>query len=557
MSKNTRFSITQYFLAQFLGQFILTLVILSGLITTFVISPLENQRLLIMDKELIGVLSTFEHVINHESYTLSQVVLLNEQEAFHESIIFEMVGSPKEFFYMTSLIILDEKLIVDFAYPDEKLIGYDLSNKYKNYLKSEGDYTFIAGDNKQLVECLTYAGGKTYVAEFEMDFDKMIQSSNIENARSKFFILDQYDNVLLSNNNKVMYHEPEVLSEQNVDVGGEILNYRTIEVLGEKYVREVRRLDELEWEFYMTIPLSEFRANTHLYYSILLVISLIMAILMTLFYNSIRRQLLKPVIGLIEAFSLHKIQEMKKVKITGSRIEEIDILDKEFERLVEQLSLKEQELNEFIYVASHDLQEPLRVITSYINIIQMEYEETFDDDGRKYLKYVVDGSMRMRNLILDLLEYSRVSNNEVTFDEIDLNEIMAMVINNLEIQINESGGDIHCEKLPTVVGNEYGLLQVFQNLVSNGLKFCQDKPVIKIYCDENHIYLEDNGIGIKEEYFDTIFKPFKRLNAKGSYKGTGIGLSVVKKVIEQHGWQLNLTSEVNKGTRFIITIRRT
>ena len=225
----------------------------------------------------------------------------------------------------------------------------------------------------------------------------------------------------------------------------------------------------------------------------------------------------------------------------------------------EELRRANEELKQFAYVASHDLQEPLRMVTSYLQLIEARYNDCLDDDGRIFINYAVDGSTRMKALINDLLTYSRVQRRHEAFSRVDLNRVLSRVVQNLEISITESGAIISHDSLPVIRGSENEIAQLFQNLIGNAIKFRREiPPEIEIRCEKKdgmyHVRVSDNGIGIDKQYLDRIFVVFQRLHTRDKYPGTGIGLAIVKKVVENHGGKITVESEPGKGTTFTFTL---
>lgn len=242
-----------------------------------------------------------------------------------------------------------------------------------------------------------------------------------------------------------------------------------------------------------------------------------------------------------------------------------DITDRK--RISEELKLKSEELTrsnteleQFAYVASHDLQEPLRMITSYLQLLENRYKDKLDKDANEFIAFAVDGSARMKILILSLLEYSRV-NRVKPFEEIDVNLLLKDVLANLSNSIKESNAVIKIDDLPKIKGDHLLIGQLFQNLIENGIKFRKDKnpEIIISGKKENNEYLfsvKDNGIGIQKEYMNKIFVIFQRLNSKEKYPGTGIGLAICKKIVEKHGGKIWVESEMEKGSTFYFTIKQ-
>ncbi|MTK64758.1 MAG: PAS domain S-box protein [Methanobacterium sp.] len=241
-------------------------------------------------------------------------------------------------------------------------------------------------------------------------------------------------------------------------------------------------------------------------------------------------------------------------------------LEKKVQQRTEQLSkynikLKRsnEELERFAYVSSHDLQEPLRMITLYSQLLEKRYKDSLDSDADDFINYIVENAKRMKQLIEDLLEYSRLTSQTKEFDNVDLENILEQVLNNLSISITENNVKIAHEPLPTIFADDNQMMQVFQNLITNAIKFRGKKsPEINITArndGENWIFaFKDNGIGIKPDHQKQIFKVFNRLHTKEEYSSTGIGLSIVEKIIKHHHGQIWVESELGKGSTFYFTV---
>jgi len=241
----------------------------------------------------------------------------------------------------------------------------------------------------------------------------------------------------------------------------------------------------------------------------------------------------------------------------------MDITERKHQEMVlEQATIalrnSNKELEQFAYVASHDLQEPLRMVTSYLQLLEKHLKDKLDDDTREYIGFAVDGAMRMKKLISDLLSYSRLQRGDIAAVSIDLNEIMAQVLQNLAVAIEECGVAVTVDRLPTVLGDEVQLTQLLQNLVGNAVKFCAEDPTVHIGVvsgeTEYTISVRDNGIGIDPQFFDRIFIIFQRLHGIGEYEGTGIGLAICKKIVQRHGGRIWVESQSGKGATFYFTL---
>jgi light-regulated signal transduction histidine kinase (bacteriophytochrome) len=226
----------------------------------------------------------------------------------------------------------------------------------------------------------------------------------------------------------------------------------------------------------------------------------------------------------------------------------------------EKLKVRNQELDEFNYVASHDLQEPLRKISTFTQFLEDDLSETdLSDDCVQYLQYIQNSAERMRSLVRDLLSLSQTGTQTLCRKPIDLDAMVDVILSDLQIRIQETSAVIVKESLPTVLGDSRMLSQLLQNLIANALKFIGDAtPEIHITGQERSrewiISVEDNGIGIKPEFAEQIFKPFKRLHATQKYAGTGIGLAICKKAVARHGGRIWIDGNEKSGSSFRFTI---
>ena len=225
----------------------------------------------------------------------------------------------------------------------------------------------------------------------------------------------------------------------------------------------------------------------------------------------------------------------------------------------EELQRSNEDLAQFAYVASHDLQEPLRMVVSYTELLSEHLQGKLDEKAEKYIKYALDGAKRMQRLIKDLLAYSRVDTQGKKPVEINSEVVLKSVLDSLKVAIDENHAEIVCEKLPAVPADAGQLAQVFQNLIENALKFHSDRPPrIQIGAKRSNgswqFHVEDNGIGINKQYGELVFQMFQRLHERGHYDGSGIGLSIAKKIVERHGGRIWFESETDKGSTFYFTM---
>jgi len=248
-------------------------------------------------------------------------------------------------------------------------------------------------------------------------------------------------------------------------------------------------------------------------------------------------------------------------EIRGHLIDDTDRRQKveALARRTEELARSNAELEQFAYVASHDLQEPLRMVSSYTQLLARRYRGRFDSDADEFIEFAVDGAKRMQRLINDLLAYSRVGTRAGGLQSGDAEAILEIALKNLTAAIDESGATIHSEPLPTVVADPLQLAQVFQNLIGNAIKYRGSvPPAIRVSCQEHpaewQFLVQDNGIGIDPKHAGRIFQIFQRLHTKKEYPGTGIGLAICKKIVERHGGRIWVESQTGQGSTFLFTL---
>jgi signal transduction histidine kinase len=231
----------------------------------------------------------------------------------------------------------------------------------------------------------------------------------------------------------------------------------------------------------------------------------------------------------------------------------------ELEKRAKDLARSNSELEQFAYVASHDLQEPLRMVASFTQLLGKRYNDKLDDDAREFINFAVDGAKRMQTLISDLLSFSRVGTQGKRQEPIECDEVLDRVLYNLQPAIKESGAVITRGQLPRVIGNPQQLGQLFQNLIGNAIKFHgAETPQVSVTAErqglEWRIAIHDNGIGISAEHMDRIFVIFQRLHTRTEYPGTGIGLAICKRIVERNGGRIWVESPPAEGSTFNFTI---
>ena len=253
---------------------------------------------------------------------------------------------------------------------------------------------------------------------------------------------------------------------------------------------------------------------------------------------------------------LARVVSFERIKRTEK---ELRLARKKLETLNADLTRSNEDLQNFAYAISHDLQEPLRMISSYLSLLEKRYHQELDDSAREFIDFAVDGADRMKNMIKGVLSYSRVATHGVAFEIFSPNQACQQALDNLAVLIQENRVKIEVGDLPDVVGDQIQISQVFQNLINNAIKFNQDQnPLIRIsghkIDGDCQFIVEDNGIGIPEKSAERIFAIFQRLHTREEYPGTGMGLTICKRIIDRHGGQIWVESNPGQGSRFYFTL---
>jgi signal transduction histidine kinase len=252
-------------------------------------------------------------------------------------------------------------------------------------------------------------------------------------------------------------------------------------------------------------------------------------------------------------------EEKTRVNELNQEIEQRKRVEKALKDTTLRLTSSNTDLQQFAYVASHDLQEPLRAVSGFVQLLAAKNKQHLDEESLVWVNHAVEGSQRMRTLINDLLSYARIESRGKEFTRINLNDVLERVTHDLSVSIAESHTSIRNDKLPTVIGDPVQLAQLFQNLIANAVKFRSDAdPVITIKStvtdQDNVISIKDNGRGFDMEHAERIFVIFQRLQGRTEAAGTGIGLAVCKKIVERHRGRIWVESKVGDGTTFFFTL---
>ncbi len=355
------------------------------------------------------------------------------------------------------------------------------------------------------------------------------------------------------------------------DTFTEAVDYRNVTVLA-----VTRFISSVDWGIVVKMDVSEAFGSMITSINIVMIASIVSAFVTLIAGFVIARSITEPIAKLtVAATKISEGELTQRADITSG--DEIEVLaksvnlmadtlvnsnielEKRVERRTRELSRSNEALEQFAYVISHDLQEPLRMIVSYLQLIEDRYKDQLDDDARTFIEFAVDGSKRMREMIIDLLQFSRAGRHSQQEEEVDCNAILVEVLSNLQVSLQETGSNVDSKHLPTIIANRGGITALFQNLIANAIKYRSEKPLsLDINAVESgdvwQFSVADNGIGISEEYHQRIFDVFQKLHPRKEYPGTGIGLSVCKRVIESLGGRIWVESKLKEGSTFFFTI---
>jgi light-regulated signal transduction histidine kinase (bacteriophytochrome) len=272
--------------------------------------------------------------------------------------------------------------------------------------------------------------------------------------------------------------------------------------------------------------------------------------------------------GAVDYIPVPVVPEVLRAKVRvfadlHRKTHQLQRLNHDLEALVEERTMElkrsNEELQQFAYVASHDLQEPLRMVSSFVQLLSSRYSGKLDADADEFIRYAVDGAKRMHQLIDDLLSYSRLGTGS-GFARVSCDEALDRALANLQLSLAENGASVTREPLPTVIGDDIQLVQLFQNLVANAIKFRRKEAACTVHvgCEDRGtewlFSVRDNGIGIDSKYLERIFLIFQRLHGRSEYSGSGIGLAVCKKIVERHRGRIWAESELGQGSVLCFTL---
>ena len=476
------------------------------------------------------------------------------------NLTYEALDLAKKMNYKTGIAYAQGNIATDLVFKKEYSKAEVLHIKSIQLKKELGDTWGVIGGLTNL--CDTYIGWEKPTKAIQPLHEALQLSKKID---SKTRIVNTYKYL-----NKVYHSIGQTDSayfylEKYVTLQDSLMNEKTLEEMGK--TKNLYEIEKKEQEIKLLKTKSQ-NQKLQKYIFIILGIFLMLAcwgIFYKLKYQRATNALLEDKNEEIQIQNIelqHTQDQLLKINIL---LEENNLLledkNEEIEEKNKLLEDSNEDLKNFAYVASHDLKEPLRMISSYTTLIKKRYHDQLDETGQEFMYYVIDGVDRMKVMLDDLLSYSRVSSGGDTKTWVDISDIMVIVNANLTPRLREQGAKLIVKEknLPAVKANNTQMIQLLQNLVSNGIKFRGERdPVVTVDCRyDNNQYIfsvSDNGIGISEENKKKVFEMFKRLHTRDEYEGTGIGLATCKKIVTKHGGELWLESTLGEGSTFLFSI---
>ncbi len=440
-------------------------------------------------------------------------------------------------------VIKSNKPRLNFEESWETEVGKKWVNTSKiPHINEKGEITGIIGISMDITE---RKKAEEQLKIFSENLEKMVDQRTVELQESE----EKY-RLLIEN-----LHAALVVHDADTSVI--FCNKKAEELLGLSYEQMIgKKAIDKDWKFLKedrsTLPLAEYPVN---------LISSSKKPLKNYIAGIISSKIKDIIWVLVNGFpNIDKNGILKNIIITFIDITDLKKLSFELEKTLDDLKRSNAELEQFAYVASHDLQEPLRMVASFTQLLAKRYKDKLDQDANDFINFAVDGATRMQSLINDLLTFSRVGTRGKPFAPTDTNVILKTVLNNLRTQIEDTKAKITYDPLPVIMADDSQMMQLFQNLISNAVKFHRKdvNPEVHISAEvkkEEWVFnVRDNGIGINNQFFDRLFIIFQRLHKKDEYGGTGIGLAVCKKIIQRHGGKIWVESEPEKGSTFYFSI---
>lgn len=528
----------------------LSIVILLVLSLFFMVRPFRESAFRSLFYDAQSLRSQVSKTIDAYQVHMLGTVIRSETQDNKDAIAPLLMKDVKQF------TVLDEngKIIETYPYRPE-LMGISLNVSLQDKKRYEIHFNqhdpLIGVGNIELSYTTDHY---QYLMNFQLDIEDALTHLDVNTQAYEVLILNKVGQVLYSTSGIHIQPKWRTLSTFKVDHLGQTLHVKKIRhsSYSSAFLVETQE-DQRGWSLSLMVPTQPID-NVTLYYYLLLIATLILQVLIfTVVFRNLGHRIVVPLQALTDFFKKRDYDSEEVFFHEASGIEEIDQLTIHFEEMLETIKTKDKDLKEFVYIASHDLMEPLRTIESFTRIIEEKYRVGIKPEDIKYFYHITSGTERMKQLIKDLLLYSRVKEGQVNWTHVDLNHVLLNVTDQLKRIMDETHTQLTSDPLPIVKADETHMHQLFQNLISNGIKYSSQAPVLHVGYTDDTLTFEDHGIGIDPSHLDTIFKPFKRLGGKHEGKGTGIGLSIVASIIEKHHLNIVVTSSLGRGSIFKVT----
>ena len=534
-----------------------------GKAVTALVVANDITELKLTEKTLLESEAQLRSILDNSRDVIIRINLRNRKYEFVSPSVVDLIGYEPE-----EITSMDEKTILNLIHPDDLLTVKEAQKIAEKTGKAEAEYRLLTkeGDYIWISNLMSVENDSTGKPSYRfnnmrnINHEKKAENALKEsNLRYKTLVNTLTDAILVQRNYKIKYANPAALKLFRGRSNDELLEQSIFKLIPEemheitkKRIKQaaVRQTPHIEYKF-IRLDGSTFDGE--------------ITSKNILYQNKKATQIVIRDISRRKRAEQHQqmmldkqMELTEKLKISNKSMKHIQ---KELRETIKKLENSNKELEQFAYVASHDLQEPLRMVSSFSQLLERKCEDQLDEDSLEYIEYIVDGAHRMKNLIDDLLAFSRLKTKAKPFELVNMETALNTVISNLKRTMTETNAQLTHDPLPHIMGDPSQIIQLLQNLISNALKFRDEQPPqihisVEAVDDMWKIGVSDKGIGIPEQYHEKIFEVFKRLHTLEEYPGTGIGLAICKRIVARHNGKIWLKSEIDKGTTFYFTIPR-
>lgn len=534
-----------------------------GKLVTALVVAHDITELKLTEKSLLESEAQLRSILDNSRDVIIRINLRTRKYEFVSSSVADLIGYQPE-----EIMSMDEVTILKLVHPDDLSTVKEAQKIAEETGKAEAEYRLLTkdGDYVWISNLMSVEKDSTGRPLYRFNNMRNINhEKKAENAlkesklRYKTLVDTLSDAILVQRNYKIKYANTAALKLFHGRSKDELLGESIFKLIPEemheitkKRIKQaaVRQTPPIEYEF--------IRLDGSTFYGEITSKNI-------LYQNKTATQIVIRDISRQKRAEEHQhmlldkqLELTEKLKISNKSMKHVQ---GELRETIKKLENSNKELEQFAYVASHDLQEPLRMVSSFSQLLERKCEDQLDEDSLEYIEFIVDGAHRMKDLIDDLLAFSRLKTKAEPFELVNMETTLNIVLSNLERTITETKAQVTHDTLPDVMGDPSQIIQLLQNLISNALKFHDDHPPqinisVEAVDDMWKIGISDKGIGIPEQHHEKIFEVFRRLHTLEEYPGTGIGLAICKRIVARHNGRIWLKSEIGKGTTFYFTIPR-